>query len=285
MLDAVRTLHDAVENREVLRRVHTMRENGVLYGDLPERYAGNPKEDVRFEKTYAEFNVAAYGLAAAGFSDLDFRRRESPDFEVYFNSGLIAYLEIVGVKDDDEATYDGLLLQMNVALNKRASVDKQFAAKISSVFCEIVLPSPPRKSEREAVVSEVVDLLSNEDLSVDEPQMVKIGERYPLLCASGAQYIVVPAQGVSHLSFRKPPQSFDAFPVANTILVRIAQKRIAGAKYEGSPLWLMAHCGVPGTEGALMILRDIDIIEISPYERVFVGDQRRILELRNTLRP
>lgn len=284
MTKVQRILHEPVENREVSNRVGTMREKGIPHGQVPKRFAGDPAIDPRYEKKYAEFNAGAYGLAAAGFADLDFIPDESPDFEVRSRGSILAYLEIVTVKEDDDARYDGLLQQINVALRRRGSNDAEFSAKVDRSYCEIILAAPPNKTNREAIVSEVVDLFANENMTITEPKIVKIDERYPLLKAAGAQYITVPSRGAAHISFRKPPQTFANLPVANVILARLVEKRATAAKYRASPLWLMMYCEVPGTDGALQVLRDVDDLEFSPFTRVFIGGQRRVLELRDDAR-
>ena len=265
-------------------RVQSMLERGVPYGDVPKRFLGDPRHDTRYEKKYAELNAAAFGLGAAGFTSLDFDPIESPDFVVRQNNVILSYLEVVRIIEDDQAEYDGLLAQVNVALRQRADADRKFAEHIHGFFCEIVLPEPPLKRIRKALVAEVVDLLATMPPGEERPRLADVPARYPMLRSVNAKYIVLTGRDASHVAFREPAKTFDDLSIANLALERLAAKRRIAARYSGSPLWILMYCEEPGIQGALHILADVEI-GIRPFSRVFIGGQRRVLELRDTPRP
>jgi len=274
-------LHDPVSASEVETRVQSMLERGAPYGTVPKRFLGDPRHDTRYEKKYAELNAAAYGLGAAGFTGLDFDPGESPDFTVRRNNVVLSYLEVVRVVEDEQAEYDGLLTQVNVALRRRAEADLEFAAHIQEFFCEIILPEPPLKKTRDTVVAEVVDLFATMPAAPERATIADVPVRYPLLRAANAKYIALPSRGISHVAFREPAKSFDDLSIAKLVLARLIEKRKRAGKYTGSPLWIMMYCEEPGIDGALHRLADVEL-EMRPFSRVFIGGQRRIFELRDT---
>ena len=83
--------------------------------------------------------------------------------------------------EDDQAKYDGLLSQVNVALLRRADADLKFAEHIQRFFCEIILPEPPLKRNRNAVVAEVVDLLATMPAAAERARLADVPARYPML--------------------------------------------------------------------------------------------------------
>ena len=277
-VDARHILNDPVENSELMRRVFSMQENGISYGDVEPRYAGDPAENPLYEKKYGEFNAVAFGLAAAGLQSLNFVPSECPDFEIWRDNSPFAYIEVVSVIEREDARYDGLLRQINVALARRSRDDLAFANRINGVFCEIILPDPPRKSARDAMVSEIVELMATEDLSVEVVTLFEIDSRYEMLHAAHAQYIVTASSNESHVAFRQPAQTYSSQSVADLVLTSVRAKRLKAETYAASPLWLMAYCEVPGICSGLEYLMRATI-EIEPFERVFIGGQRRVLEL------
>lgn len=275
--------HTVESSSETYAKAQQIRIDGQSMGETDKMFVSDPTVDPRYSPRYAEKWIAAFTLAVINLTDCELLQREAPDFEIRKAARTIAFLEVSSVVRSASARYSSLLTQLNADVERLIRDDPAVRARVEGSFAELVLHDVPAKQDRADYIKEIRSFLLNENLQTQQTELTDVGDAYPLLHSAKAQLIRTRSRGRTlHFAIRPPAKTIGPSDLYGVTQQRLEQKRRQARNYQGRPLWLSLYFAELHAiyETNLAALEAAPPDTIAPFERVFVGDQRAMIEYR-----
>jgi hypothetical protein len=272
--------HEADSQSEIYRRTLTYHIDGRPFGSIEPEFRSDPQFDYRYTAQHAELLTACFTLALLGYRDVQLYRMERPDFRITLSNHAEAFLEVTSIIDKSSAQYGAMLDQLNVEINKLVNTELPFSESLSDQFAEVILPVAPTNKTRQAILGELKAIILAGDLSRDSPSLEAIGPDFPILHGARAQLFRGTRGTAGHFAVRGPARAVGPYDLIGLTLNRLKRKLLQAKGYPGRPLWLVLYFTevLALYDMSLTTLKEIKMDTISPFERVLIGDQRRMIE-------
>lgn len=279
-------MHEALTPSQLNERLQSLTADGRPFALLEYEFQGDPRYDSRYTSDFASLMAAAFTLAAVGMSGADIVREESGRFRIRHNGGQ-ATLAIAFVISDASAQYNDSIGALNAELNRIIATDEEVQTKLHGAIAELVLPSIPLRSDRQELLKELRSVMLHEDLRSEQTTIEPINKRYRLLSSLDSQIIKTKGgEEFSHFSVRPPARSVGPYNMVALAIQKLQKARAESPETPAHlPRWLALYFAEPMTmpETNLRHLASSPPTTIEPFKRVFVGDQRQMLEYCETL--
>jgi hypothetical protein len=278
--------HKATSQSDVYSRTRTFSVDGQPFFAIEKRFKGDPRFDSRYTDEFAELMTVAFTLALLGHENVSIHRMDhhrAVDFVVTFETGNQAFIEISAVVRRSSAQYAAILAELNAKLNELVFTSPQISAALSDQFAEIILPTAILPNvPLEDLLNELKSVVLGGDLSSDPPTLAVLGPEHPLLHELGAQLFRGRRGTAGHIGVREPARAVGPYDLIGLTLQRLESKRRqAENQHVGRPRWLVLYFAEPLAlyDTNLEMLSDLNSsITIAPFDRVLIGDQRRMIE-------
>jgi hypothetical protein len=274
-------LYDVRPPETIYNTLESFTVNGKPYRELESQFISDPRFDPRFTKSFSDLNIALFTLAALGLQRAQIRTlRTAPDFEVVLSDGSQVFLEIAAVVSSAVSRYHAFIAQLNADIRRLIFHDPSLQERLRNTYAELLLPRVP-SAEMSEVWRELLRIVKTEQLTTEETTIEAVPATYRILHEVGAQIIKMrPVGDYTHFAIREPARAVGPYDLVGLALRKLEQKRTQFQNVEANHLWLSLYFADPAaiSETNLKLLAQQPPNSIAPFERVFAGDQRRMLE-------
>lgn len=278
-------IHENSPQEAIYNSIASYTIDGRPYDKLEPQFLDDPQFDPRYTEAFSNLNIALFTFAAVGIDGVAIQTlyrssdRGDPDFEVTLPGGDRVFLEVTPVISTASSKYNNFIAQLNADV-ARALLDPHLQERLRGAAASIIIPRVPATSPSD-LLAEVIRFLRAETLTTEEATIESIGPSYPILNSISAQVIRTRQVGETwHFAIREPARSVGPYDLVGLTLRKLEQKRRQAVATKLKPLWLSLYFAETMAVGEtnLRLLANNPPDSIAPFERVFAGDQQKMIE-------